>query len=95
MATFKVFHKTDSSFEEGEAKSFPKGYELVSTLKAKDLEEVFCLTNHVDRAWHLRDLDWLFLRAGDHRSTSVGDVVEEDGTPMVVGKFCWLSLAEL
>ena len=72
MATFKVFHRKAQLFRT-DARSEAHMVQ-VAEVNAHDLESVFSLTNHVDRAWWTNDGVTL-VGPPNHRSTSVGDEV--------------------
>lgn len=56
--------------------SFPADYQLVATVEAKNLDDVFEKTNHIDREWWLNEGVTAHMQT---RSTSVGDVIEMNG----------------
>ena len=59
-------------------------YELVAHIASEDLEDAFRYTNHVETSWHLHPAGIVSPTPGDHRSTSVGDVVVRKGRTYVV-----------
>lgn len=59
-----------------------KNYQLVAAVEAESLEEVYRLTNHLDRDWRENALV-KSLATTPPRSTSVGDVI-------VQGNLAWL-----
>jgi hypothetical protein len=77
MKTYSVYHAKKPNFGFGEKLSFPQDFELVADVQAKDLEEVFRLTNHIESDW--RENKEVIPAPSAKRSTSVGDVVKEFG----------------
>ena len=61
-------------------------YELVATVLSEDLEDAFRYTNHVNVAWHKHPAACVAPMPGDHRSTSVGDIVTRNGATYVVDR---------
>jgi hypothetical protein len=59
-------------------------YELVAHVAGDDLEDAFRYTNHIETSWHKHPAACVAPLPGDHRSTSVGDVVVRDGRTYVV-----------
>ena len=59
-------------------------YELVAHIASEDLEDAFRYTNHIETAWHKHPAACVAPMPGDHRSTSVGDVVVRKGRTYVV-----------
>lgn len=59
-------------------------YELVAHIASEDLEDAFRYTNHIETAWHKHPAACVAPLPGDHRSTSVGDVVVRRGRTYVV-----------
>ena len=59
-------------------------YELVAHVASEDLEDAFRYTNHIETAWHLHPAACVAPMPGDHRSTSVGDIVVRRGRTYVV-----------
>jgi len=51
-------------------------FEKVATVFCEDLNDVFRLTNHIDRAWTTNPN--VVPEGYEHRSTSVGDVIVDD-----------------
>jgi hypothetical protein len=66
------FPRTVSFVETSEGLRFPLDYECVAMIESTSLEEIFRLTNHIDRPWWEND-EVEVRKKG--RSTSVGDVV--------------------
>ena len=80
---FKVYHSRNFSLNtklhfdsEGYA-PVKSNYELVAVVHGTDVENAFYFTNHIDKAW----FDHINVKVvKESRSTSVGDLVEdEDG----------------
>lgn len=68
---YKVYHAVNPTFSQ----PYPALHdcELVAEVEAKDLEEVFRITNHIDHAWWENpEVKW---HKPNSRSTSVGDIV--------------------
>jgi hypothetical protein len=59
-------------------------YELVARIDSDDLEDAFRYTNHIETSWHKHPAHIVTPMPGDHRSTSVGDVVCRNGRTYVV-----------
>lgn len=58
------------------------GYELVATMKAESLDDVFARSQNVDSAWIAAEGVhgmMAVLKRGGCRSTSIGDIIEVDG----------------
>lgn len=59
---------------------FPDDYEKVADVLARDLDQVFALTNHTDTSW--QDNPGVSTNVAEARSTSDGDViVDPEGRP--------------
>lgn len=54
----------------------------VAQVDTDDLEEAFALTNSIDHPW--TENAQVRAEPGRHRSTSVGDVMEQDGDRFIV-----------
>jgi hypothetical protein len=83
---YSVWHDDRPRFTTSRAalRRFPLGFTRVATVEAKALDDVWELTNHVDRDWTTNAAVTL-VAPGPHRSTSVGDVVvDPDGTAWMV-----------
>jgi hypothetical protein len=84
---YRVYHTNDWSLNtplhfmsDEELKEFkPKrsDYQVVATTVCEGLEDVFRLTNHIDREWWKNPEVTLNSASKSRRSTSVGDLVEE------------------
>lgn len=55
---------------------WPAHYEAVALVESDDLEEAWCLTNHVDEAWTDGPEDLVVARSDRERSSMVGDIFE-------------------
>jgi hypothetical protein len=93
---FEVYHAKQPLFGFGPEQSFPADYEKVAEVEVKNnpdlpaaVEEVYFLTNHVDRDWTTNP--GVKAIGNRHRSTSVGDVVinTTTGEKLRVGSFGW------
>jgi hypothetical protein len=69
MARYEVFHAIMPNYGLGPHPRWPDAYQLVVSVEARNLEEVFELTNLWPETPRIRYL------VRDPRSTSVGDVV--------------------
>jgi len=103
MKNFKVYHfdahKYSCSFgqwyehqydvmKETEAPSFPDDYDYVADVIAPDIDEVFHLTNNIDRSW-TRNPEVSATKT-EFRSTSCGDVVvDENGKAFLCASVGW------
>ncbi|MBL7163237.1 MAG: hypothetical protein ISS57_11570 [Anaerolineales bacterium] len=69
---------------------WPIEYHLVARIKAKNIEEAYAKTQHIDNAWH-DNPDVETIRFS--RSTSIGDVIQdESGRFWVVASFGFTEL---
>ncbi len=59
-------------------------YSHVATVEGDDLEDAWCLTNHIESDWTKND--GVKPERGDHRSSSVGDIFVVDGKPRIVAR---------
>ena len=76
---FKIWHDKINSFGMGHSSKFPESYDLVAVVEADNLDDTFRITNHIHSDWTKNDEVIKLLRS-PCRSTSVGDIVEdEDG----------------
>lgn len=94
---FEVFHAKEPNFGMGEPREFPKEYRHVATVSdstVKTLDDVFRLTNHINKPWQCNVEVTLHLKKPLHRSTSVGDVVvDQDGQRWFCDTFGWKKIA--
>lgn len=92
---FEVYHATNPNFGMGKPKEFPKEYRHIATVRCKNLDDVFRVTNHVDRPWH-ENPDIKMVWKEVPRSTSVGDiVVDQDGNQWRVESVGWKHLNKM
>ncbi len=94
---FEVYHAKEPNFGMGEPKKFPKEYKHVATVfgtTVNGLEDVFRLTNHIDKPWQC-NVEIILHPKGSHpRSTSVGDVVvDQDGKRWFCDLAGWKEIA--
>jgi len=84
-------HLTFAKKAELEAfKPFPSNYEHVANVKCKELDHAFQFTNHFDSPWW--DLP-VTEKVKESRSTSVGDLVEDnDGKLWVCASVGWVEV---
>lgn len=68
-------------------------YKLVGTVKTTNLETAFRLTNSVDSYWCTGSE--VTVVGDDHRSTSVGDLMEKDGEFFVVAMIGFNAVKDL
>ena len=71
--------------------SFPADHERVAVVECSDVDDAFRATNHIDRSW-TENPEVVSLIGNRHRSTSVGDVVEElrpDGKKFLCASVGW------
>lgn len=90
----KVFHDKNFLIDDANMKQlrsgrkFPDDFVLVAECDSEELDEIFQLTNSIDRVWWLNEGVKKTVSAA--RSTSVGDVVVlSDGTAFVCRGFGW------
>ncbi len=69
-------------------------YHLVATVDSDDLEDGFRYTNHIEHAWHKQPAAIVTPLPGDHRSTSVGDIVVRDQSTYIVAPTGFTLLGE-
>jgi hypothetical protein len=75
---FKVYHSDPPAFMGNDASAladFPRGFIHVANVEARNLDELFQKTNHIDSNWTLNPGVELARGVVKARSTSVGDVV--------------------
>lgn len=70
-------------------------YHLVAVVDSGDLEDGFRFTNHIDSDWHRQSADIVTPLPGDHRSTSVGDIIVRDGGTYIVAGCGFTLLGEV
>jgi len=71
-----VYHAKDPNFGFGPQLKYPDDYQKVAEVECENLEEVFRVTNHIDRSWTENpEVKW---HAEQVRSTSVGDIVVDE-----------------
>lgn len=59
-------------------------YSLVAIVSSDDINDGFKLTNHIEDDW--RNNAGVIALPGEHRSTSVGDIIVQDGVTHIVSK---------
>lgn len=72
--TYIVYHAKEPTFSDTLSEIRMSDFEAVASVDCETLEEVFYLTNHIDKDWWDNPQVSLLKRS---RSTSVGDVVEQ------------------
>ena len=71
---YEVWHAVPGDFSaERLLSDFPLGYQLVATVRAEDLDDVFDKSNHARMPW--TENESVSPKVQHPRSTSVGDVV--------------------
>lgn len=86
---YKVWQVIKPNFGLGKKPLFPADYELVAEVECKDLEDAFRATNTIDDIW-TKNPEVIQLHKRQCRSTSVGDVLEdEDGIAMYCAPCGW------
>lgn len=60
-------------------------YALVAIVASDDINDGFRLTNHIEEDW--RNNEGVIALPGEHRSTSVGDIIVQDAVTSIVSKF--------
>lgn len=89
---FNVYHAKNPAFGFGKDGKFPEDFELIATVEAENPSEAFYLTNHINASW-TKNEGIVKLYNTNPRSTSVGDVVEDDcGMVEVCMPFGWKAL---
>lgn len=89
----QVFHDKDFNPVQTRDRVFPDDFMLVAEVDTDKLEDVFCLTNHIDSAWWNNPGVKHFVES---RSTSTGDVVvQSDGTVFVVRTMGWTKVGNV
>lgn len=89
---FQVYHLRNSLFAVGdEVPEFnERNYMLVAAVAASHIEDVYMLTNHIDRPWPQNEGVLLINPSSSPRSTSVGDVIiEENGVRNICDIVGW------
>jgi hypothetical protein len=82
MSKLKVYQAKNPTFGMGGHPEFnEQNFDLVAELTGEHLDDAFHLTNHIDRDWTERVREGFIVVKKDSRSTSVGDVVVQDGIP--------------
>jgi hypothetical protein len=89
MKKHTVYHKRRPDFKglrNNNKKINLAEYDKVAVVKAENVEDVFSLTNHVDRPWWTNKNISLIKQS---RSTSVGDIVECEETFFYCDSIGW------
>ena len=74
---YKIYHAKNPTFGFGQDPKFPEEYEEVAIVEANSVDDTFKITNHIDENW-TRNPEVVELINHNPRSTSVGDVVEDE-----------------
>jgi len=92
---YTVYHATEPTFGYNKKQKFPTDYKKVAIVESENIDDVFRITNHIDRDWtENEEVEW-FLEGGQ-RSTSVGDVAEnEAGVRFYCAPIGWELLEEV
>ena len=75
-----------SNFDIENPANFPDGFRKVAIVECEGLEDVFRITNHIDHSW-LTNPEVLW-HVPTSRSTSVGDVVEDENERLHLCDIC-------
>lgn len=80
LPKFTVWHAKHPTFGRTDIPFTPENYEKVAVVQARELDDVFRLTNHIESDWTTNlQVTPVEGRSGKNtRSTSVGDVVEDE-----------------
>lgn len=70
-------------------------YHLVAVVDSGDLEDGFRFTNHIETDWAKQPAEIVTALPGDHRSTSVGDIIVRDGGTYIVAGCGFTLLGEV
>lgn len=70
-------------------------YRLVAVVDSGDLEDGFRFTNHIESDWAKQPADIVTPLPGQHRSTSVGDIIVRDGATYIVAGSGFTLLGEI
>lgn len=90
MSQMKIYHAINPTFGIGGHPEFnDNNFVLVAEMEAESLDEAYYLTNHVDRDWTTRVRKDFIVHKKDSRSTSVGDVIVQDGVAHRCEMFGW------
>ena len=80
----RVFHVVDYAVQFREIAPAPWRVEEVARVNGT-MNEAYHLTNHIDEAWHeQQDSRLQFVGKEEPRSTSVGDMMNQDGVWYIV-----------
>lgn len=69
-------------------------YRLVAVVDSNDLEDGFRYTNHVEADWAKFPAAIVTALPGNHRSTSVGDIIVRDDSTYIVASCGFTKLGE-
>ena len=69
-------------------------YHLVATVDSDDLEDGFRYTNHIEADWSKFPASIVTALPGEHRSTSVGDLIVRDQSTYIVAPMGFTLLGE-
>ena len=70
-------------------------YHLVAVVDSDDLEDGFRYTNHIETDWAKQPANIVTPLPGEHRSTSVGDIIVRDGGTYIVAGCGFTLLGEI
>ena len=89
---YNIYHAKNPTFGFREKPKFPEEYEKVAVVEADSVADTFRITNHIDSDW-TRNPEVIEVLKPNSRSTSVGDIVEdEDGNLMYCAPCGWESV---
>jgi len=91
---FKIYHAIHPTFSTIEKPSFPHNFSKVAEVEVESLADTFRVTNHIEHDWTTNpEVVWRKGSGANTRSTSVGDVVEdEQGHKFLCEPFGWSEL---
>ncbi len=74
---YSIWHVKKPNFGFGKEFKFPDDYDKVAIVNAKNNDDAFMITNHIDSDW-TKNSEVIQLFKQKCRSTSVGDVVVDE-----------------
>jgi hypothetical protein len=76
---FTVYHKKAVDYRADQDKVYDiKDYEIVADVTTNDLNNVYSLTNSIERYWGDNNAVYEFEKERKKRSTSIGDIIRLD-----------------
>jgi len=84
----KWYLRTPTAMQDVDAPKFPDEYVLAADVNTDDIDDVFRLTNNIDRNWD--ENEEVNATGKSLRSTSVGDVVvDAEGKALICASMGW------